>query len=469
MSFCLLLGIMMKRFLSILIGKIIIILSKITGHKGSSIPGKWAYKIDKDILTKLSREVKRSIIVVCGTNGKTTTNNMIEQILRKKNYNVVCNKVGANMHFGVITAFIAKASLFSSLKVDFATIEVDELSTLKVFEEMIPDYFLLTNLFRDQLDRYGEIDIIIKKMEIALSKLPKSTIYILNGDDPLSSSFGYKNNNRTIYFGIEKTGNREIDEVKEGRFCPFCGEKLQYNFYHYSQLGDFYCNCCNFERPLLDYEAKNISLKNGISFDLISKGEKYLFDIPYKGFYNIYNIISSVAAVQEIGIDIEIAETILQSYETQVGRMEKFFIKKPIFLNLSKNPAGFNQAIETVLTEESLIDIFLILNDNSQDGEDISWIWDGLFEKLNQKNIDHFYISGTRGYDMALRLKYSDIPKEKISVYKTLEKALEKVIEGNGRKVYILVNYTALFETQKRLKYMEKKWSFRKTKWKDRS
>ena len=452
----------MKRFLSILFGKIIIVLSKITGHNGSSLPGKWAYKIDKGILTKLSKEVKEDIIVVCGTNGKTTTNNMIEQILRKENYSVVCNKVGANMHYGVITAFIDKAPLFGSLKADFATIEVDELSTLKVFDEMVPDYFLLTNIFRDQLDRYGEIDITIEKMKKALSKLPDSTTYILNGDDPLSSSFGYEKEGKTIYFGVEKTGNREVDEVKEGRFCPFCGEELQYNFYHYSQLGDFYCNGCNFKRPPLDYEAKNVSLKEGISFDLISKGEDYPFDIPYKGFYNIYNIIGSVAATQEVGIGVETAEAILQSYETQVGRMESFFIKKPIFLNLSKNPAGFNQAVETVLEDDSLIDVVLMLNDNPQDGEDVSWIWDGLFETLNQGNIDHFYISGTRGYDMALRLKYGDIPENKISVYKTQGKALEKAIEGNGEKAYILVNYTALFETQKWLKDTEKKWSLKK-------
>lgn len=449
----------MRRFLSILVGRSIGFVSRLTGHKGSSLPGLWAAKIDKNILTKLSKEVKKEIIVVCGTNGKTTTNNMIEQILTKESKKVICNKVGANMYYGVVTAFVLGAPLFGSLKADYATLEVDELSTVRVFKEMNPDYFIMTNLFRDQLDRYGEIDLTIGAIEKALGYLKEDATYILNGDDPLAAGFGFEKQVRTIYYGVRETGYKNYDNIKEGRFCNFCGSKLDYKYYHYSQLGGYECTNCSFKHPTLDYEAKNVSLKDGLSFDLDFKGETYPFEIPYKGFYNIYNIVASVAVANEIGIGVEAGEAVLENYQAQVGRMENFYIKKPIFLNLSKNPAGFNQGIETILEEKDSLDIYIVLNDNAQDGKDISFIWDTYFDQLVSAKIEQFFVSGQRAYDMALRLKYGGIPVEKIRVSQDPNVGLEQLLEGSGSKAYILVNYTALFPLQKALREKEKQWS----------
>lgn len=350
---------------------------------------------------------------------------------------------------GVVTAFIEKTNLFGKLSADYACIEIDEISTIKVFAHFEPDYMIITNLFRDQLDRYGEVEITSGYLEKAVS-LCKNTTLILNADDPLLSAFGKKTSKKCYYFGVGEDVGIALNETKEGRFCSFCGDELKYYFYHYSQLGVYRCENCGFSRPKVDFEAKNVNVENYLSFTV----NELDFDVNYRGFYNIYNILAAYAAISLCGIEISNLNEVLDNYKPQIGRMEEFLINgKQVILNLAKNPAGFNQAISTVLNDKKKKNIIVAVNDMPSDGMDISWIWDVDFERLNDINANNFYVSGIRHNDLAVRFKYAEL--EPLTDFEDIKSAIKKGLEDESDVLYVLVNYTALFSTQKILKGME--------------
>ncbi len=438
---------------SVIVCKMLIVVGRLAGKKGSSTPGSIALKIAPNVLKYIAAQVKNETVMVCGTNGKTTTNNLLCSLLESAGNKVVCNKVGANMLPGVACAFISKANIFGNLDADFAAIECDEASLRHIIKHVTPSKIVITNLFRDQLDRYGEIDITIKLLNEALNKLPDVQL-ILNADDPLCTRFGKSRN--CLYYGVSQNLNLNVHETKEGRFCLNCGYELQYNYYHYSQLGDYSCPHCGFKRPLPDYNAVNVDLTDGISFDLKFRNKEMKFNVNYRGFYNIYNILASFAAYDSLGCPAENAKAVFDSYKPQIGRMEPFKINgKTVILNLSKNPAGFNQAISALCSDTHKKDVMIVLNDNAQDGRDVSWIWDVDYEKLAGANLASLTASGIRKYDMALRLKYAGF--ENIGINDNTRENLQKITEGNGEIVYVLINYTALFDTQNNLKALEDK------------
>lgn len=435
--------------------KAAIFLSKITGRNGSSMPGALAIKIFPEVLSHLARQIKKEIIVVCGTNGKTTTNNLLYSFIKSCGFSVVCNNVGANMLYGVCCAFVSEANIFGRLSADYACIEIDEASAVKVFKHFTPDKMIITNLFRDQLDRYGEIDITVKYLKEALFIAPDTEL-ILNGDDPLVAQFGVNTDRRCYYMGIDEDAGISCGEIVEGRFCVLCGARLLYDFYHYSQLGKYACTKCGFKRPPLDFCVKDLRLfTNEMSWNLYTKGKAVPFDVKYKGFYNIYNIcLSYCAAMLAVG-DVNY-KSILDGYKAQTGRMEEFWLRKKTILNLSKNPAGFNQAISTVIEDPADKDLLIAINDNAQDGKDISWLWDVDFERLNEARIKSFILCGTRANDMAVRLKYAGADTSKIQKFYDYQEAARAAANQDGEVCYALVNYTAVFKMQKILKKLEK-------------
>lgn len=423
--------------------KIIGFLCRLTGHSGTNAAGKIVVRLYPKIITDLSSQVKEKIIVVCGTNGKTTTNNMIYKTLCDSGKSVVCNNLGANMIEGVIVAFIQKTDIFGRLNADFACIEIDEGYAVRVFDYMKPDIVVLTNLFRDQLDRYGEIDITAEKLSAAFKKLDNTTL-LLNADDPLCTQFAKKENLPSKFFGILSSVNAESGETKEGRFCPFCGTELTYKRYYYSQLGVYSCKHCGFGRPSPEFEAENIAFENGLDFT-VGKTE---ISVNYRGLYNVYNILAAFAIFDICGLDKSVFSDILKTYKPQPGRMEEFKLNgKTAVLNLSKNPAGFNQAISTVLLDKRPKDAVIVINDGLQDGTDVSWLWDVNFEKLSDSSVKNIITSGIRGKDMYLRLKYSDM--KNISGNSSVRESIEKLLKTENKILYVLVNYTALFPTHK--------------------
>lgn len=440
----------MKKVFAVWAVRVLIFLGRLGGKKGSTTPGMIALKIYPSLLKELSAQVKEGIVVVCGTNGKTTTNNLIYSMLVSQGKRVVCNNVGANMLDGVATAFASCADWRGRLDADFACIEVDEISTVKVFEHLTPDYMIITNLFRDQLDRYGEIDITTDYLLKAAGKAPNATL-VLNSDDPLVAALGKRTKNRCVFFGVGEDTGTPLGETREGRFCGFCGEELIYKYYHYSQLGNYTCPQCGFSRPETEFEAKNISLDGAISFD--TDGRHICVD--YIGLYNIYNILAAYVTVRLLDAVPDDLQRVLGEYKPQTGRMETFYIGKQVIFNLSKNPAGFNQAISAVYDDKRTKDIIIAINDNAQDGRDISWIWDVDFERLGDVNARCIAASGIRHNDVSVRLKYAGV--ENRIDNGDIKKAIEEALKSNAEVLYVLVNYTALFSTHDILKGLEGK------------
>ena len=483
---------------AILSAKALSLACKTAGKQGVTMAGKLAMKMDPQILKKLASQVRGEIIVTCGTNGKTTTNNLICSALESEGRKVICNHTGSNMLMGVAAAFVLNASAGGKLDADNAVIEIDEASTVRVFPYFRPDYCVLTNLFRDQLDRYGEIDITMDLLKKAFDMAPQMKI-IVNGDDSLSTYLAKESGHEVITYGISEQvkgaqGNADgsTHEIREGQFCKCCGEKLEYEFYHYSQLGIYRCPKCGFRRPEIDFDACHIDLKDGLTFDVresrafaaakgpdhaplkypsarsdralkqkkeqagtVQNPERYRrIHANYRGFYNIYNILACWAAVRTAGIGTEHFDRMLDAYNPENGRNEQFMVGgTKVLLNLAKNPAGFNQNISSVMEDTSPKDLIIVINDNAQDGKDISWLWDVDFDRLQDESIRSITVSGLRCQDMRLRLKYVSIKADLIEDVKT---AIEKRLEDGCGNLYVLVNYTALYATHIILKEMAK-------------
>ena len=440
----------MRKLLAVWLGKALTIAGKLIGKKSSSSPGEYAMKICPDIVKGLNKHIKKGIIVTCGTNGKTTTNNLLCSAREAKGYKVLCNRLGANMLNGIATTIIQASDIFGRFSADYACLEVDEAYTPIIFDHFKPDVMVITNLFRDQLDRYGEIDITTSIIKRAIAKAPNLKI-ILNGDDPLCVQFGKEKNVTPYYYGISEKVLPQLDDTKEGRFCPVCGEEQKYRFYHYSQLGDFYCPHCGFKRPKIDFEVKNVVLQPKMKFTI--NGQP--MEINYKGFYNIYNLVAVYGAMTALGESTDDFGSLLGSYKPQIGRMQEFDLGKPVILSLSKNPAGFNQAIATVNTDKRLKDVIIAINDKANDGRDVSWLWDVDFDKIADENMNTLTTTGIRVWDISLRFKYAGINPDHMT--SSMHEAVERCLGTGSEVVYVLVNYTALYPTEAVLNDFQKK------------
>ena len=296
---------------------------------------------------------------------------------------------------------------------------------------------------------YGEIDITMNILEEMIRKVPDMKL-IVNGDDALSAYLAKDSGNACIYYGISRpVMKNETNEIREGRFCKCCGERLQYSFYHYSQLGDYRCPKCGFKRPTPDFDAEDVKVGDQLSFSV----ENRRIVANYKGFYNVYNILAAYAGIRTAGLKAEHFSDMLKKFNPENGRMEQFRIKgTSVILNLAKNPAGFNQNISAVMQDRNPKDVIIAINDNAQDGIDISWLWDVDFDRFSDESVRSITVSGIRCQDMRLRMKYVDIP----SVLEAdVEKAIRDRVEDGTGNLYVLVNYTALFSTRNILKKLE--------------
>jgi len=434
----------MKKLLAIWAGKSVTLVGKLLKKRTSAAPGQIALKICPDMIKDIKSHINKGIIVTCGTNGKTTTNNLIATALEAKGYKVVCNRIGANMLSGVVTTYVEASNILGKFKADYACFEIDEAYARVVFDYFTPDTLVITNLFRDQLDRYGEVDITSSLIRDAIRKCPDLKL-VLNGDDPLCVQFGNEKTATSYYYGISEQVLEQACDAKEGRFCPLCGEALNYNYYHYSQLGDFVCPSCDFKRPEIDFEVKDVSLKSNTSFSINNQA----VTINQKGFYNIYNIAAVYGALSVSGESTENFEALFKEYKPQTGRMQEFNFNKPAILSLSKNPAGFNQAISTVNTDTRKKDVIIAINDAPSDGQDISWLWDVDFDKIKNENLNTLTTSGIRMWDTALRFKYADILPDLTT--EDMKFAIKRALQTDSEIIYLLVNYTAMYPTENTL------------------
>ncbi|HHY28900.1 MAG TPA: DUF1727 domain-containing protein [Desulfitobacterium dehalogenans] len=426
-------------------GKGISSILKLLGKKGTTLPGKIALNLEPRLMGMLSSAYTDGIIMVTGTNGKTTTANLLAQILKADGKTFAFNQAGANLVTGITGALLANTGWGGQSKVKMALLEVDEATVPKFCQQVIPQIAIVTNFFRDQLDRYGELDTTIKLVRDAI---PPQTHLILNADDPLVAQFG-RDRVHTLYYGVEQTPDSKTysTETREARFCPHCGEELAYTLYHYGQLGIYACPC-GYKRPDPPVLARNVKAsEDGIQF----KVEPTSYSIALQGYYNLYNALAAMTAAKRIGIKDREIQRGLREFVPQAGRMEQFILPQgPVTLTLVKNPTGFNQVIQTVLSrKERPIRLLIGINDLAADGRDISWLWDVDFECLGQEKerIQRIVCSGLRAEDMAVRLKYAGVPVSKLYLEREMDNALEKVHEGSeGQEtIFVLPTYTLLF------------------------
>ncbi len=415
---------------------------------GSTWPGHIALMANKKFIRQTVKKNHLKIILVAGTNGKTTTSSMLKHILQKNGYRVIQNASGANLLNGIASTLIVKTNVVGKITADFAIFEVDENALPLVLNEITPDYLVLLNLFRDQLDRYGEVHTIADKWEKELVKLPTETTVILNADDPEIANLGNKTTGQTVYFGLDdQTKTDKQEHAADSIYCPNCHEKLHYNKRFFSHLGDWKCPKCGLRRPKID----------------IGTAKAY----PLSGTYNEYNTHAAIALCKQVGVSEEEIAYALQTFQPAFGRQEIIEIEgKKVQIFLSKNPTGFNESLRTV-KELNAKTVLFVLNDRIADGTDVSWIWDVDIDIL-LSSIKRIYVSGDRVYDMGLRVKYeiedqsakgldptprdkSQKQSSKLKIIDSLEKAIKMGLDEieTNETLYILPTYTAMLETRK--------------------
>lgn len=435
----------MKKLLSIIVTKIIILFLKFK-NKGSSFPGKIALKIYPDILKHVSKNVET--ILITGTNGKTTTTALTNHIFNNAFIDCFSNSTGANMLTGIVTTYIKNYNLFNRKISKTAIIEVDEASLKHVCKYIQPKIIAVTNIFRDQLDRYGEVYTTLNHIKEGI-KLCSNSKLILNGDEPLLCSLEKVYNNK-FFFGFDnfKSDENTKNLNVEAKNCKFCGETYTYNFITYNHLGDFKCNNCGFKREKLDFSIADI-LENNINESII-KIKNNVITINQGGIYNIYNVLCAYAISTVCSIPDYIVIYSIKSFSKVFGRQENFKIKSnSITMFLVKNPAGFNETLNTInLDKNSEMSIGFLLNDNFADGQDVSWIYDVNLEMIKNFNIKELFTGGIRTHDMSLRLNLTEIEKP-INTFEKYEDILKYLESKENETIYILCSYTCMLEFRK--------------------
>lgn len=446
-----------KTLISILISKSLYTASNLLFKGGTNFPGRVALKIDRHVLKQVSKDY--SVILITGTNGKTTTTSMLFNIIKDSGVYVTTNKTGANMLPGIVASLISSYEFFNKSKKRVAVIEVDEANLKYITEYITPKYIAITNLFRDQLDRYGEVYSTLNVIIEGIQKVPSSTL-ILNGDESLLGSLSLPN--EKIYYGFdtEINKNKTIDLNADAKFCKNCKSPYNYDFITYNHLGKFYCKTCGYSRPDLHYKVEQMLEITESDSKVVINNEAY--EISQPGTYNIYNALCALSIAKDMGIDYKIINNSLTHQDSSFGRQENLRIEgKSVKIILVKNPAGYDEAINTVSFNKNPISLAFLLNDNYADGKDVSWIWDVNFEKLKELSISNVFISGLRLYDMAIRLKIAGLDSSNFNLSDSNEKLLNDIKNSNENEVYILATYTAMLSLRKYLyskKYIKKLW-----------
>jgi lipid II isoglutaminyl synthase (glutamine-hydrolysing) len=455
----------LRQFIAIFVSKFAILTLHLLRRGGTTLPGKVAFKLYPGILASIAKDFE--IIMVTGTNGKTTTTRIIEEILKNNNIDYITNKSGANLLSGVTTLFIQAVSVSGKPKHKVALIESDEAAFNQVTKHLKPKLVVVTNFFRDQLDRYGELYSTLNAVKSGLERIDDNTTIVLNADDSMCASLGKDTSKRVIYYGVNQNayqGSSE-DMNSDAMFCIFCKNKYTYTNHIYGHLGDFSCTNCGYSRPVADLECTSIQ-EAGSSYTTISwkctsallEDDKELITrINLPGLYNVYNAMAAAASGLALNYNIDTIISSLQSFESGFGRMESINVQdKTIKLILVKNPTGFNQVLSFLALDPKALNVAFLINDNLADGTDISWLWDVDFEQLNNisDKIDGLITSGVRGEDMAVRLKYSGLDTHKIRIIKDYHMLIDEGLKKTpaGGCFYILPTYTAMLDIRGILK-----------------
>ncbi|WP_249630331.1 lipid II isoglutaminyl synthase subunit MurT [Streptococcus uberis] len=427
----------MKTLMGITAGKTAQTLLKSMG-RGSTYPGKLALQFDKNILDTLAKDYE--IVVVTGTNGKTLTTALTVGILKEAYGQVLTNPSGANMITGIVSSFLTAKKGKSGKKI--AVLEIDEASLPRITQYIKPSLFVFTNIFRDQMDRYGEIYTTYQLIIDGAKNAPEATI-LANGDSPLFASKELVNPVKYYGFNTEDHEPQLAHYNTEGILCPKCQAILQYRLNTYANLGHYICLNCDFKRPKLDYQLSALTKTTNVSSAFVIDGQEYSINVG--GLYNIYNALAAVSVAEFFGLSPEQIKAGFEKSRAVFGRQETFSIgDKSCTLVLIKNPVGASQALEMIKLADYPFSLSVLLNANYADGIDTSWIWDANFELIQEMDITEINAGGVRHSEIARRLRVSGYDSSKISEKESLEEVMQAIEKQESKHAYILATYTAM-------------------------
>jgi lipid II isoglutaminyl synthase (glutamine-hydrolysing) len=419
---------------------------------GTSLPGKVLTRIEPHAIGKLAGRLGRGSVVVSATNGKTTSAAMVAAILERTGARLVHNRAGANMAGGIASTLAAAARRGGrSLAGDLGLFEVDEFWLGPVVDELEPRAMLLGNLFRDQLDRYGELDTIADRWAAVVARTPARLV--LNADDPLVADLG--RDRGALYWGVEDEtlALPELQHASDSKHCRRCGHAYVYDTVYLAHLGRYHCPNCGRRRPGPAVSAAAVELHGvrAAAFTLRAREGERRVELPLPGLYNVYNALGAAALCLALGVGLDDVAAGLHAVTPAFGRAEVLDLGgRPTSLLLVKNPAGANEVLRTLALEGGELDVLGILNDRTADGRDVSWVWDADWELL-VPHVRRMTCSGTRAAELALRMKYAGVAPERLRVVEALAPALDAALADGSGPLYAVPTYTALLELRELL------------------
>ena len=438
-----------RAIFAMIICKALRLVSRALRRGGTAMPGRAALRVCPELLSILAADVKT--VAITGTNGKTTSARMVEEAFRLRGKSCFANRSGANLISGITTEFVMHSDLRGRCRAEYAIIECDEAAARNVFRQLKPKVVVVTNLFRDQLDRYGEVTHTLENIREAMKGAPEATL-CLNADCSLTASLADDLPNPTVFFGVNQgaTASREKPEISDATHCIRCKAEYDYDYISYGHLGGFKCPRCGYRRQLPDYAVTDVTEQrmDGSTMVVDIRGERHIVTVNLPAMYNIYNAVGAIAAATEMGLGCEAAIEALAGFKCGFGRMERFELgRQGTRMMLVKNPAGCNQVIEFLENVTEPFRLVICLNDRSADGTDVSWIWDADFEGLCRLGglLQQVVVSGDRAADMAVRVKYAGIDAGRISVQRNYETLVQWAAEQET-PVFVMPTYTAMLE-----------------------
>jgi UDP-N-acetylmuramyl tripeptide synthase len=413
---------------------------------GTSLPGKVLMRLDPQAIRALSARLPQGSVAISATNGKTTTAAMVASVLERRGTRLVHNRAGANMAGGIASTLL-EAARGGRIDGELGLFEIDELWLPQMVDELRPRAVLLGNLFRDQLDRYGELETIAERWADVVAGLPAATQLVLNADDPLVADLGRERANVTL-FGVEDDAMAlpQMQHASDSKHCRRCGHAYAYEAIWLGHLGRYRCPQCGQRRPQPDVVATDVRLTGtrNASFVLRVGERDAVVTLPLPGLYNVYNALGAAALCHALGVPFDELVAGLQAVEAAFGRAETIALDgRPLSILLVKNPAGTNEVLRTLALEDGPLDLLAALNDNVADGRDVSWVWDADFELL-AGHVRRITCAGTRAGELAVRLKYAGIEPERLVVVPELARALDEARAAAAGTLYALPTYTAL-------------------------
>lgn len=418
---------------------------------GTVISGHIVPRLAPNALRTLTRRLPLGSIVVSGTNGKTTTTRLIAHTLEAAGYRAVHNRAGANLLTGLFTAVAQDADWRGRPRAQVGLFEVDEATLPAALRHVEPRILLLHNIFRDQLDRYGEVHFVASLWRETVAHLPPSTCLLLNADDPLIAALAdVPTAATTMTYGLADStaGEATLPHAADARLCPRCGSALTYALVFYGHLGWYACKACGFERPTPTVSATSVTLQGDAGTDVrfTTPAGDLAARLGLPGLYNVYNALAATAVTSVLGINRDVVQRGLESFTTAFGRLERIAVEgRQLFLALVKNPVGFTEVLRTILSQPGQRTVLFLINDRYADGTDVSWLWDVEIERLAGR-VNTVVASGLRAEDMAVRLKYAGIEPARLRVENDPRRALELALAAAepGETVYVLPTYTAM-------------------------